>query len=145
MCSAPNVYMFVYILIGTHMVPLTFYILRTEVTFSRYAGQKALLDFYGTIWSISAPCMQPPYQLPPASPDASRKPKQWVVAPCLLTKQGRCPQQNLPLAEGKDFEHFCFQCKRVRPLKKATRQVINDKCNKDKNMKNVQNTDQSGQ
>ena len=23
MCSAPNVYMFVYILIGTHMVPLT--------------------------------------------------------------------------------------------------------------------------
>ena len=24
MCSAPNVYMFVYILIGTHMVPLTF-------------------------------------------------------------------------------------------------------------------------
>ena len=24
MCSAPNVYMFVYILIGTHMVPLSF-------------------------------------------------------------------------------------------------------------------------
>ena len=24
MCSAPNVYMFVYILIGTHLVPLTF-------------------------------------------------------------------------------------------------------------------------
>ena len=23
MCSAPNVYMFVYILIGTHLVPLT--------------------------------------------------------------------------------------------------------------------------
>ena len=24
MCSAPNVYMFVYILIGTHMVPLNY-------------------------------------------------------------------------------------------------------------------------
>ena len=29
MCSAPNVYMFVYILIGTHMVPLT----QTPITF----------------------------------------------------------------------------------------------------------------
>ena len=26
MCSAPNVYIFVYILIGTHMVPLTAFI-----------------------------------------------------------------------------------------------------------------------
>ena len=28
MCSAPNVYMFVYILIGTHMVPLMFLLLK---------------------------------------------------------------------------------------------------------------------
>ena len=27
MCSAPNVYMFVYILIGTHMVPLNIFYL----------------------------------------------------------------------------------------------------------------------
>ena len=26
MCSAPNVYMFVYILIGTHMVPLRYFV-----------------------------------------------------------------------------------------------------------------------
>ena len=35
MCSAPNVYMFVYILIGTHMVPLTNvvqYIMSTGIT-----------------------------------------------------------------------------------------------------------------
>ena len=29
MCSAPNVYMFVYILIGTHMVPLKLFRLHT--------------------------------------------------------------------------------------------------------------------
>ena len=32
MCSAPNVYMFVYILIGTHMVPLIFNALNELIT-----------------------------------------------------------------------------------------------------------------
>ena len=35
MCSAPNVYMFVYILIGTHMVPLNS-VLQTEAQFKSF-------------------------------------------------------------------------------------------------------------
>ena len=48
MCSAPNVYMFVYILIGTHMVPLSvFNVLVVLVTkyFFLGGGVKIELSF----------------------------------------------------------------------------------------------------